>query len=113
MPIVVWVVASLAFGLYVANLTSYNKTCGALAGVIIFLLWLRITNLALLFGAELDSELERGRQLLGGIPAEDEIQLELRDTPKIDKDERKHAEDVERGREIREDSARAGPDSQT
>ena len=59
-----WLVG--AFGVYVANFGSYNKTYGALAGVIIFLLWLWITNLALLFGAELDSELERGRQLQAG-----------------------------------------------
>ena len=109
--IVVWVLASLAFGLYVANFSSYNKTYGALAGVIVFLLWLWITNLALLFGAELDSELERGRQLQAGIPAEDEMQLDLRDTTKIEKDERKHADDVARGREIRQDSARGGPSS--
>ena len=110
MAIVVWVVASLAFGLYVANFSSYNKTYGALAGVIVFLLWLWITNLALLFGAELDSELERGRQLQAGIPAEDEMQLELRDITKIEKDEKKHADDVARGREIREDSARKMPE---
>ena len=73
--IVVWVVASALFGFYVANFSSYNKTYGALAGVIVFLLWLWITNLALLFGAELDSELERGRELQAGIAAEDELQL--------------------------------------
>ena len=58
--------ASVLFGFYVANFGSYNKTYGALAGVIVFLLWLWITNLALLFGAELDAELERGRQLQAG-----------------------------------------------
>ena len=61
--ILIWIVASVLFGLYVANFGSYNKTYGTLAGVIVFLLWLWITNLALLFGAELDAELERGRQL--------------------------------------------------
>jgi membrane protein len=66
--IVVWIVASVLFGLYVANFGSYNKTYGALAGVIVFLLWLWITNVALLFGAELDAELERGRQLQAGYP---------------------------------------------
>ena len=55
--IVTWVIASVLFGLYVANFGSYNKTYGALAGVIVFLLWLWITNLALLFGAEVDAEL--------------------------------------------------------
>ena len=78
--LVVWVLASLAFGFYVANFASYEKTYGSLAGVIVFLLWLWITNLALLFGAELDAELERGRQLQGGIEAEEAIQLPPRDT---------------------------------
>ena len=73
--ILVWVVASVLFGFYVSNFGSYNKTYGALAGVIVFLLWLWITNLALLFGAELDAELERGRQLQAGIAAERDLQL--------------------------------------
>jgi membrane protein len=60
---------------YVANFGSYNKTYGALAGVIVFLLWLWITNLALLFGAELDAELERGRQLLPQLPQGTEATL--------------------------------------
>ncbi|MER7560916.1 YihY/virulence factor BrkB family protein [Streptomyces sp. NPDC050698] len=63
LAIVVWILASVIFGFYVANFSSYNKTYGSLAGAIVFLLWLWITNLALLFGAELDSELERGREL--------------------------------------------------
>ena len=67
LAIVVWILASVGFGFYVANFSSYNKTYGSLAGAIVFLLWLWITNLALLFGAELDSELERGRQLQAGI----------------------------------------------
>ena len=59
--VVTWVLASVAFGFYVSNFGSYNKTYGALAGVVVFLLWLWITNLALLFGAEVDSELTRVR----------------------------------------------------
>jgi len=99
--IVTWVVASALFGVYVANFASYNKTYGSLAGVIIFLLWLWITNLALLFGAELDAEMERGRQLQAGIPAEHDIQLPPRDTRVIEKTEAKDNEDVEQGRELR------------
>ena len=83
---------------------SYDKTYGSLAGVIVFLLWLWITNLALLFGAELDAELERGRELQAGMPAEEEIQLPPRDTRKIDKAEAKEREDVLRGRRLRESS---------
>jgi membrane protein len=100
--IVVWVLASIAFGFYVANFSSYNKTYGSLAGVIVALLYLWLTNLALLFGAEVDSELERSRQLQAGIPAEQDLQLPPRDTRNIRKAEEKEAEDVAQGRRIRE-----------
>ncbi|MDT5011385.1 MAG: rane protein [Mycobacterium sp.] len=99
--VVTWVLASVLFGLYVANFGSYNKTYGALAGVIVFLLWLWITNLALLFGAELDAELERGRQLQAGIAAEEELQLPARDDRVAKKNEAKDEQDVERGRALR------------
>ncbi|TQM79548.1 membrane protein [Saccharothrix saharensis] len=66
LTVVVWVAASLGFAFYVANFGSYNKTYGSLAGVIIFLVWLWISNLALLLGAELDAELERGRRIEAG-----------------------------------------------
>ena len=101
LAIVVWVVASALFGLYVARISSYGSTYGSLAGGIVFLLWLWITNLALLFGAELDSELERGRELEAGIAAEETIQLEPRDTRTIDKADAKERADIDRGREIR------------
>jgi membrane protein len=101
LAILVWLVASAAFGFYVASFSSYNKTYGSLAGVVVFLLWLWITNLALLFGAELDAELERGRELQAGIAAEQTIQLPPRDTRKTDKAEKKEQEDVERGRRLR------------
>lgn len=96
--IITWIVASVLFGVYIANFSHYNQTYGSLAGAVIFLLWLWLTNLALLFGAELDSELERARELQAGIPAEETIQLPARDTRKIDKTESKKREDVERGR---------------
>jgi membrane protein len=99
--IVVWVVASVLFGVYVANFASYNKTYGALAGVIVFLLWLWITNLALLFGAELDAELERGRQLQAGLPAEHELQLPPKDTRGIEKEQAAEEKDVERATKLR------------
>ncbi|RZT11660.1 membrane protein [Mycobacterium sp. BK558] len=99
--ILTWIVASLLFGFYVANFGSYNKTFGTLAGVIVFLLWLWLTNLALLFGAEVDAELERGRQLQAGIPAEDDLQLPLRDTKMIDKNAAKEHTQRQRGRTLR------------
>jgi membrane protein len=99
--ILTWVITSALFGFYVANFSHYNRTYGSLAGVIVFLLWLWITNLALLFGAELDAELERSRQLQAGIPAEEVIQLPARDTRKSDKAAKNEREDVERGRQLR------------
>jgi membrane protein len=99
--IVVWIVASVLFGLYVANFASYNKTYGALAGIIVFLLWLWITNLALLFGAELDAELERGRQLQAGMPAERELQLPPKDTHGVEKDEAAEKKDIKRALRLR------------
>ena len=74
----------------------------------VFLLWLWITNLALLFGAELDAELERGRELQAGIAAEETVQLPPRDTRNIEKADEKQAADVARGRELRE--SRGEPD---
>jgi len=100
--IVVWIVISALFGFYVANFSSYNKTYGSFAAVIVFLLWLWITNLALLFGAELDSELERGRELQAGVKAEEKVQLPPRDTKVSDKLAEKEKEDVARGRRLRE-----------
>jgi membrane protein len=80
--LVLWLMASAAFAIYVASFSSYNKTYGALGGVIAFLVWLWISNIAILLGAELNAELERGRELEGGLPAERELQLEPRDAPK-------------------------------
>jgi membrane protein len=78
--LVVWIVASVAFAFYVANFSSYNKTYGALAGVVAFLVWLWISNIAVLLGQELNAEVERGRELEKGLPADEELQLEPRDT---------------------------------
>ena len=84
--IVIWIVASALFAVYVANFGNYNKTYGTLGGVVTFLVWLWITNLAVLLGAELNAELERSRELEAGEPAERELQLPPRDPPK-DKDQ--------------------------
>ena len=83
LAVVVWLVASAAFAFYVANFGSYNKTYGALGGVIVFLVWLWITNVAILLGAELNAEHERSRELEAGVPgAERELQLGHRSEPK-------------------------------
>jgi membrane protein len=81
--VVVWIVASALFAFYVANFGSYNKTYGSLAGIVVFLVWFWITNLAVLMGVELDSERERTIELKEGVPrADKEIQLDARDDPK-------------------------------
>ncbi len=99
--LVVFVLASLGFGFYVANFGNYNQTYGAIGGVIVMLLWLWLMNMSLLFGAEFDAEMERGRQLQSGIPAEETIQLPPRDTEQSDKEQEREEEDIRRGRELR------------
>ena len=107
--LVIFVLASLGFAFYVANFGNYNKTYGALGGVIVMLLWLWILNMSLLFGAEFDAEMERGRQLQAGIKAEETIQLPPRDTKKSEKLQKQEEEDIRHGRELRE--SRSGDDS--
>jgi membrane protein len=80
--VVLWILASAAFAFYVASFSSYNKTYGALASVVIFLVWLWITNIVILLGAELNAEIERGRQIEGGHPPGQEPYLPPRDEPK-------------------------------
>ena len=83
LAVLVWIVASVGFGFYVSNFGSYNKTYGTLGGVISFLVWMWITNIAILLGAEFDAELERERELEAGINAQEEIKLPPRDTTKL------------------------------
>jgi membrane protein len=83
--VTIWLVASGLFAVYVANFASYNKTYGSLATAVVFLVWLWITNLAVLFGAELDAELERGRAIAAGHPEDEEPFLQLRDDRKVKK----------------------------
>lgn len=82
LAVVIWLLASAGFALYVANFGSYNKTYGTLAGVIIFLVWLWITNLAILLGLEFDAELARQRAISGGHPTQEEPYVTPRDTRK-------------------------------
>jgi membrane protein len=79
--VLLWIVASAAFAFYVATFGSYNKTYGSVAAIIIFLVWLWITNIAVLLGAEFDAEIERGRKVAGGHPADREPFLAPRDQP--------------------------------
>jgi membrane protein len=91
---VLWLAALAGFAFYVSNLSSYNKTYGSLAGVVIFLVWLWITNLSILLGAELNAELERGRAT-GGLPERADPYVEPRDTRKFDDEERQGLSDAE------------------
>jgi membrane protein len=83
LAVIGWVIASLGFAFYVANFGSYNKTYGALAGPIVFLVWLWISNIMVLLGAELNAELERGRAIETGHPEHEEPFVEPRDTRKM------------------------------
>jgi membrane protein len=86
LAVIGWIIASVAFAFYVANFGSYNKTYGALAGPIIFLVWLWISNIMILLGAEFNAEIERGRKLEAGMRPEDkEPFAEPRDTRKMEK----------------------------
>lgn len=89
LALLIWMVASAAFAFYVANFGSYNKTYGALAGVIIFLVWLWLTNLAILLGLEFDAEMARERAVVSGRPADEEPYVEPRDTQKWTDEDRR------------------------
>ncbi|MFI5914455.1 YihY/virulence factor BrkB family protein [Dactylosporangium sp. NPDC051541] len=83
LAVVIWLIASAGFGFYVANFGSYNKTYGSLAAIIIFLIWLWISNIAILLGAEFDAELQRSRAIQAGHSETDEPYVDLRDTRKL------------------------------
>jgi YihY family inner membrane protein len=85
LAVILWLIASALFALYVANFSHYNKIYGSLAGVIIFLIWMWISNVAILLGAEFNAELERGRAVAGGHPIDEEPFSELRDDRKLRK----------------------------
>ena len=88
LAVVAWLIASGAFGLFVSNFGSYNKTYGALGGVVVFLVWLWISNIVILLGAEFNAELERQRAIEGGMePPDKEPFVEPRDTRKIEQQE--------------------------
>jgi membrane protein len=83
LAIVVWILATTGFAIYVLNFSHYNKVYGWLGGAVILLLWLYLSNLVVVFGAEMDAEIVRVRQLLADIDAEDTVQLPLRSTRRI------------------------------
>ncbi|GAA4245884.1 YihY/virulence factor BrkB family protein [Dactylosporangium darangshiense] len=86
LAVFIWMAASGGFVIYVSNFSSYNKTYGTLGGIIAFLVWLWISNMAILLGAEFDAELERGRAIEAGQAADDEPYVPLRDESHVKKD---------------------------
>ncbi|MFF9286756.1 YihY/virulence factor BrkB family protein [Streptomyces griseosporeus] len=89
LALLIWLIASAGFALYVANFASYNKTYGTLAGVIVFLVWLWISNIAILLGLEFDAELARQRAIAGGMPPHEEPYLPPRDTRAWDEEDQR------------------------
>ncbi len=97
----VWIIASAGFGFYVSNFGSYNKTYGTLAGIIVMLLWLWLTNIALLLGAQVDAEVVRIRQLRAGLPAEVQLVNDLKDDSGAEKARQKQLDAERTARRIR------------
>jgi membrane protein len=97
--VIIWLIASGLFAVYVSFSGSYNKTYGSLATVIIFLVWLWISNIAILLGAEFNAETQRERAIRGGLPEDLEPFAELRDTRKLDDPEKRRVEEAERTRD--------------
>jgi len=96
LALVLWMAASAGFALYVANFASYNKTYGTFGGVIVFLVWLWVGNLAILLGLEFDAEMARARAIAGGLPEDDEPYVEPRDTRTWTAEQRERATDRRR-----------------
>jgi membrane protein len=99
LAVVIWIIASALFAVYVSFSGSYNKTYGSLATVIVFLVWLWITNIAILLGAEFNAETQRERALRAGLPEDVEPYAEVRDTRKLDDPEKERVEDAHRMQE--------------
>jgi membrane protein len=94
--VVIWVLASGLFAVYISLAGSYNKTYGSLATVIVFLVWLWITNIAILFGAEFNAEMQRQLAIEGGLPEDVEPFADLRDTRKLDEREKQRVAEARR-----------------
>lgn len=99
-----WALATVGFVAYISTVGQYDRVYGWLGGALVLLLWGYITNLVLVFGAEVDAEVVRVRQLSAGVAAEESIQLPARDTARNLMLARQRAEDVRLGREFREDA---------
>lgn len=103
-----WAITTALFALYVLGFGSYQRAYGVLGGAIAFLLWIWLSQLALIFGAVLDTEVERTRQLRSGIAAEEHVQLPLRDDRLIAKNREQRQRDVRASVRQRPDSVNDG-----
>ena len=92
--VVVWIIASALFAVYVSFSGSYNKTYGSFATVIVFLVWLWISNIAVLLGAEFNAETQRERAIRSGLPEDVEQFAPLRDTRKLDEPQQREADEA-------------------
>jgi membrane protein len=101
LAIVGWGVATIGFAVYVSTVASYDRIYGWLGGAIVLLLWLYLTNLVLVFGAEADAEIVRVRQLAAGVAAEEVVRLPARDTRRTRTLDRQRAADLAEGRKLR------------
>ena len=99
MAVAIWLVASALFALYVSFSSSYNKTYGTLAGIIIFLVWLWLTNLSVLIGAEFNAEFQHQQAIENGLSPDVEPFVELRSTKKLEDPERQRVAEADRQRE--------------
>jgi membrane protein len=110
LAIVVWAGATIGFGIYVLNFSHYNRVYGWLGGAVVLLLWLYLSNLVVVFGAEMDAEIVRLRQLMAGVDSENAIQLPVRSTRRIRTLDRWDTDDERKSRTLleREDRKRVG-----
>jgi len=102
--LVVWVLTTTAFAAYVWNFASYDRTYGVLGGIVAFLLWLWLSNLAVLAGAVLDTEVERARQLRAGVAAQERLRLPLRDDRLVHVNEQQRRRDILASARMRSDA---------
>jgi membrane protein len=100
-----WMASTALFGGYALGFGSYERAYGVIGGAVAFMLWIWLSNLAMLFGAVLDTEVERARQLRAGISAEDHVQLPLRDDRLIEKNREQRAADFRASAAMRPETA--------
>ncbi|WP_083874066.1 YihY/virulence factor BrkB family protein [Nocardia paucivorans] len=106
--VLIWLIVSGLFAVYIANFSAYDKTYGSLAGVVIFLVWLWLTNIALLLGAEVNAELDHGKAIARGLPEDVQPFAEPRDTRKLDEVEKEAVRAARRGWSARVVSSSGG-----